>query len=171
MFICTTRLNIIPSTTPVGQCHPRRFTGGCPVVARGSASPNNLFERGNFVTFIDNNRGWIAIEPTTESPFKERDQNVALTNPSQPRLALWELPELGENMGVFWWWNHQNTPIYPLYHGRFPKAHIKFKSFCGIYIILVRVFIPILLPRGKRKEIIPKQTGLSASQAQKHILL
>jgi len=32
-------------------------------------------------------------------------------------MALWELPELGENMGVFWWWNHQNTPIYPLFHG------------------------------------------------------
>jgi len=31
--------------------------------------------------------------------------------------ALWELPGVGEDMGVFWWWNHQNTPIYPLYHG------------------------------------------------------
>ena len=32
-------------------------------------------------------------------------------------MALWELPELGEDMGVFWWFHHQNTPIYPLYHG------------------------------------------------------
>ena len=27
------------------------------------------------------------------------------------------MPELGEDMGVFWWFHHQNTPIYPLYHG------------------------------------------------------
>jgi hypothetical protein len=32
-------------------------------------------------------------------------------------MALWELPGLGEDMGVFWWFHHQNTPIYPLYHG------------------------------------------------------
>ena len=32
-------------------------------------------------------------------------------------LALWELPELGEDMGVFLWRNHKNTPIYPLFHG------------------------------------------------------
>jgi hypothetical protein len=32
------------------------------------------------------------------------------------KRALWESPELGEDMGVFWWWNHENTPICPLYH-------------------------------------------------------
>jgi len=37
-------------------------------------------------------------------------------------MALWELPGLGEDMGVFWWFHHQNTPIYPLYHRRFPKT-------------------------------------------------
>jgi len=25
--------------------------------------------------------------------------------------ALWELPELGEDMGVFWWFHYQNTPM------------------------------------------------------------
>jgi hypothetical protein len=37
-------------------------------------------------------------------------------------MALWELPELAEDMGVFWWWNHQNTPICPLYHGDSQRA-------------------------------------------------
>jgi hypothetical protein len=46
-------------------------------------------------------------------------------------VALWELPELGEDIGVFWWWNHQNTPIYPLYHGdsQRPKKVGKVKPF------------------------------------------
>jgi hypothetical protein len=35
----------------------------------------------------------------------------------QTIIALRELPELGEDMGVFWWFHPQNTPIYPLYHG------------------------------------------------------
>jgi len=25
-------------------------------------------------------------------------------------MALWELPGSGEDMGVFWWFHHQNTP-------------------------------------------------------------
>jgi hypothetical protein len=38
-------------------------------------------------------------------------------------MALWELPELGEDMGVFWWWNHHNTPIFPLYHADSQKPN------------------------------------------------
>jgi hypothetical protein len=36
--------------------------------------------------------------------------------------ALWELPELGAERGVFWWFHHQNTPIFHLYLRRFPKT-------------------------------------------------
>jgi len=39
-------------------------------------------------------------------------------------LTLRELPELGEDMGIFWWWNHQNTPIYPLFHGDSQRPNI-----------------------------------------------
>jgi hypothetical protein len=50
-------------------------------------------------------------------------------------VALWELPELREDMGVFWWRNHQNTPIYPLYHGdsQRPQEYIPtYTLFIGI---------------------------------------
>jgi hypothetical protein len=31
--------------------------------------------------------------------------------------TLWEIPELGVDVGLFWWWNHQNNPTYPFYYG------------------------------------------------------
>jgi len=32
-------------------------------------------------------------------------------------LVLLELPWSREKVGVFWWWDHQNTPTYPVCHG------------------------------------------------------
>jgi len=55
-------------------------------------------------------------------------------------MALWELPELGENMGVFWWWNHQNTPIYPLYHGDSQRSTFILKYIFGDYAIIHGLF-------------------------------
>jgi len=55
-------------------------------------------------------------------------------------MALWDLPELGEDMGVFWWFHHQNTPIYPLYHGDSQRLFIisteemKSKNFLAVDI-------------------------------------
>jgi len=43
--------------------------------------------------------------------------------------ALWEMVDLGEDIGVFWWFLHQNTPILPLYHRRFPKTLLEVEKY------------------------------------------
>jgi len=48
---------------------------------------------------------------------------------SQRKVALWELPRLGEDVGVFLWFHHKNTPTYTLYHGDSQRPR-KVSGFC-----------------------------------------
>jgi len=61
-------------------------------------------------------------------------------------MALWELPELGEDMGVFLWWNHKNTPIYPLFHGDSQRPDFISTQAIGSGILMVR-FLKVQNPR------------------------